>query len=117
MLTQTDIDQVEDGIAIVKFTGRLTLGSSMSLAEAKINQLIEQEGVLKIVFDLTNVDFVDSAGLGLVVFMRGKLLEKGGRFRVVSPPPRVLDLFRMSNNASVLDIDAVASESVDKLKA
>ena len=116
MLTQTEIHQDDSGIAIVKFTGRLTLGSSMSLAESKINQLIDGQGVLKIIFDLASVEFMDSAGLGLVIYMHGKLREKGGQLRLASPNPHVLDLFRMTHTAALLQIDSDTHESAERLK-
>lgn len=116
MATETNISQ-DNGIATVKFTGRITLGSSLSLAESQINQLIENEGARKIIFDLTNVDFIDSAGLGFVVFMHGRLQEKGGQLRLANPKSQVLDLFRMTHTYGLLQIDSEARQSTEDLKA
>lgn len=115
MLTQSEISH-ESGIATVKFTGRLTQGSSLSFAEAQLNQLIADQGVVKIILDLTNVDFIDSAGLGFIVLLRGKLQDKGGQLRLANPNPRVLDLFRLTHTDGLLQIDANARESSENLK-
>jgi len=55
----------------------LTLGTSLKLADAQVQTAIA-EGVSKMVIDLTSVDFVDSAGLGMLVCTYGALNEKGG---------------------------------------
>lgn len=115
MATQTDISQ-DNGIATVRFTGRITLGSSLSLAESQINQLIENQGTRKIIFDLTNVDYIDSAGLGFIVFMHGKLQEKGGQLRLAHPNSQLLDLFRMTHTYTLLQIDSDSRQSTENLK-
>lgn len=116
MFTQTAISN-DSGITTVKFTGRITQGSSLSLAEAQLNQLVVNQGVVKIIFDLTDVDFIDSAGLGFIVLLRGKLKDKGGQLRLANPNPRVLELFRLTHTDGFLEIDADTHESIDKMNA
>jgi anti-sigma B factor antagonist len=117
MLSQTDIHRDENGIAIVKFSGRLTLGSSMSLAESKVNQLIDTQSIRKIIFDLTSVEYSDSAGLGFIVYTHGKLQKNGGQLRLAGPNLRLLEMFRMTNTEALLQIDSDTHESTEKLMA
>jgi anti-sigma B factor antagonist len=116
MLTHTDIHQDENGIAVVKFSGRFTLGSSMSLAQSKIDQLIDQDGVRKLVFDLAEVEHIDSAGLGMIVYTRGKLHQLDGKLRLAAPNERVRQMFKMTHTDDLLDIDPDALSSIEKLK-
>lgn len=115
MLTQTEISYEENGVAIVRLSGRFTLGSSMSLAESKINQLIEAQGIRKLVLDMTNVEHVDSAGLGLIVYMQGKLQELGGQIHLAAPNGRVMQLFQMTHTEKLLQIDPDVQTSLAKL--
>ena len=46
--------------------GRFTLGNRLSEMEGLLNSLLA-DGVRKLVLDLTHVEFVDSAGLGLIM--------------------------------------------------
>jgi ABC-type transporter Mla MlaB component len=53
------------GIAVVTLSGGLTLGTSLKIADSQIQAAIE-DGATKIVIDLTDVEYVDSAGLGML---------------------------------------------------
>jgi anti-sigma B factor antagonist len=117
MLTQTDIHQDENGIAIVRFSGRLTTGSSMSLAESKIDDLIDGQNIRKMIFDLTSVEYMDSTGLAFIVYTHGKLQKSGGQLRLSGPNARVLEMFHITHTEGLLLIDSDTQESTEKLKA
>ena len=60
------IRQVEPSITVVEIAGRLTLGNRLAEIEYAIKDLIEKGG-RNIVIDLTQLAFVDSAGMGMVM--------------------------------------------------
>jgi len=45
------------------------------MADSQVQAVIG-DGVTRMVFDLPNVDYVDSAGLGMMVYVYGALNEK-----------------------------------------
>jgi anti-sigma B factor antagonist len=115
MSVTASIEQ-KDGCAVVAFTGRITLGSSLSLVQSQIQSLIS-DGILKMVFDLTEVELVDSAGLGMLVYTYGSLRSKGGTLRLCVVGPRVMSLLELTNTTTLLAIDATREDSLTALKA
>jgi anti-sigma B factor antagonist len=105
-----------DGCAVVVFNGRITLGSSLSLVESQIRSLIAS-GVHKLVFDLTGVELIDSAGLGMLMYTYGSLRRKGGELRVCGVGPRVLSLLELTNANTLISIDATRADSLAALQA
>ena len=116
MSVTASIEQNVDGCAVVVFTGRITLGTSLSLVESQIRSLISS-GVHKLVFDLTEVEFVDSAGLGMLIYAYGSLAAKGGSLRLCGVAPRVLSLLELTKMNTLLAIDATREESLAALKS
>ena len=116
MQMQTNISQDEDGVVLVKLAGRFTLGDSMSFAQSKISEWIENQGAKKLLFDMTEVTHMDSAGLALIVQMNGRLQGLGGQLRLAGLNPRVLQVFRMTCTDGILQIDPDLTSSVEKLK-
>lgn len=55
-------------------------------------------------FDLSSVDYMDSAGLGALVFAFKRAKELGGSVRVHQPQKRVKDLMFMTNMDQVFQI-------------
>ena len=66
MITQATSRQVEPDITVVTITGRLNLGNTLMSLENDLRKQI-QNGARKIAFDLTGLDYIDSAGIGMLV--------------------------------------------------
>ena len=84
----------------VRATGRVTLETSATL-EKTLRDLIA-EGK-RIVLDLTNVDYVDSAGLGALVSVYMHARRTKCDMEIANPKQRIRDLFNRSGLASVFD--------------
>jgi anti-sigma B factor antagonist len=106
----------QDGCAVVVFTGRIMLGSSLSEVESRIRSAIAS-GIRKMVFDLSGVEFMDSAGLGMMVYTYGSLTAKGGALRLCSAGPRILWRLELTKTNTILAVDATLQESLAALGA
>jgi anti-sigma B factor antagonist len=84
----------------VRATGRITLETAPAL-ENSLRDLMRE--AKHIVLDLTNVDYVDSAGLGALVsvYMHAKRTKCGLNF--ANPKQRIWDLFNRSGLALVFE--------------
>jgi anti-anti-sigma factor len=114
MPLSSTIETLPQGIAVVRLSGGLTLGTSLKIADSQIQSAIEA-GVSKMVIDLTDVEYVDSAGLGMLMYAYGMLNEKKGVLRVCGVTDRVLSLLRMTKTDMFLPIDKDVDESLTAL--
>ena len=87
----------------------------MSEIEAMILSLIQQ-GARKLVLDLTHVEFVDSAGLGIIMRISGEIGQQGGQLRIAGAHEQVQRLFDVTHTAPILAIDPDLVTSVKKLQ-
>lgn len=100
---------------MVKLSGGLTLGTSLKIADSQIQAAIEG-GVSRMVIDLTEVEYVDSAGLGTLMYAYGMLNEKGGALRLCGVNDRVLSLLQMTKTDTFLPVDKSKDESLTALR-
>jgi len=70
------------------------------------------EGVRKVLFDLSAVEFLDSLGVGQIVASHVAVRNRGGELVLCRPSARVSLVLRMANLHMVLDIRDVAPEAV-----
>ncbi len=107
MLFALDVSQ-RDGWQIVEVTGELELATAPRLRQ----QVVSLVGAdcLRVVLDLTRVDFIDSVGLGVVVGALKRTRTRGGDLRVVAPEQRVRSLFTLTR----LDEIIVVADRVDE---
>jgi anti-sigma B factor antagonist len=101
-------------VTVIKITGDITLNQGGDvLLKDKIQSLLQQ-GQSKLVLDLGNVSYVDSAGLGQLVQIHATTKSKGGSLRLANVTRRLKDLLVVTKLVTVFDsydseADAVAS--------
>jgi anti-sigma B factor antagonist len=110
-------ERTVDDIVIVAVKGEITLnkGSDVVLRD-KIRSLIQQ-GHLKVIIDLGQVPYMDSAGLGELVHAYATTRNKGGSLKLLGLTRRLKDLLAITKLATVFDsfdqeADAIASFSL-----
>lgn len=78
MFVQFSFLQVEPGVTVMDFTGRLSLpGILVAEVELTIKKRIER-GAKKLVLDVSKVDFLDSSGVGMLAVCSGAMKEAAG---------------------------------------
>jgi anti-sigma B factor antagonist len=115
MPLSANIENFPHEIAVVRLSGGLTLGTSLKIADAQVQAAIE-DGASRMVIDLTDVEYVDSAGLGMLMYAYGMLNEKKGTLRLCGVTARVLSLLKITKTDMFLPIDKSLDESLAALQ-
>ena len=95
--------RVNGDVAIVEITGDITLSKGGDvLLKDKIQSLLQQ-GHRKILLDLGNVSYVDSAGLGQLVQVYATTSHLGGSLKLLNLTKRLKDLLVLTKLLTVFD--------------
>jgi len=105
-----DTRQIEPGIAIVTITGRLIMGRELDKLVAAVQNLLGQQQK-KIVFDISGLDYLDSAGIGTLVSCVSQIKKAGGTLRVAGANPRVQRLIKMTGVGDILSMYATVVDA------
>jgi anti-sigma B factor antagonist len=74
----------EGNVIVVDISGRMTIGKADVDLREKFADLLEA-GERSFVFDMTQVSYIDSAGVGETVACQKRVREKDGIIRLVMP--------------------------------
>ena len=96
---KTTIDGTSATIAL---NGNLTVATT-SVLEAAFAEL--PEDVKDITLDLTDLDYVASAGLRVIVAQNKKAFQNGGSVRLAHPNEEVMEVFDVTGFADILTIE------------
>ncbi len=102
-----------DGISVVALNGRIVLGEESNLLRERVKSLIS-EGKKKIVLNMANVAYIDSAGLGILVAAHVSAKTQGAALHLSNLGNKfhdVLQLTRLLTVFSVYDTEADAISS------
>ena len=101
--SQLEIVERTESAAAARLSGDLDIVTSDDV-KRELVELIDA-GHPALVLDLSDVGFVDSSGLGVLVAVHRHAESKGGGFVVRSAPPQVRRLFEITRLGDLLTLD------------
>jgi anti-sigma B factor antagonist len=107
---QIDERKVGD-VTILDLKGKMTLGDGDELLRGKINSLL-QAGQKKLVLNLGDVPYIDSAGLGEVVRTYTTVSRQGGALKLLNLTKRIQDLLAITKLLTVFETFDTEAEAV-----
>jgi anti-sigma B factor antagonist len=107
-----DIRETErEGIAILHLKGRLTVGEASSIRE-KVTEVLAA-GRKNVIFDLGQVDYIDSTGLGSMVICYTTIKKQGGALKLVNPNKRNIELLALTKLYTVFEVFTEVTDAVN----
>lgn len=76
------------GPQVIRLHGRVTFGRETEHCRQALKDLLGQ-GERRFIFDLSSVEYVDSAGIGFLVSCLITINNEGAKLRLAGPPERV----------------------------
>ena len=103
-------ERLSGDITVITITGEITLsaGGDVQLKD-KIQSLLQQ-GRTKVLLDMGNVSYVDSAGLGQLVQASVTATKNGGKLKLLNLTKRLNDLLVVTKLSTVFDVIDKESE-------
>ena len=103
-------------VKLLDLKGRVTLGEGDELLKDKINSLLNQ-GHRKIVLNLADVPYIDSAGLGEIVRTYTTVSRQGGSLKLLNLTKRITDLLSITKLLTVFETFDSEDEAVRSFSA
>jgi len=109
-------ERTSGDVLILDIKGRITLGEGDELLKDKVNSLLNQ-GRKKIVLNLADVPYIDSAGLGEIVRTYTTVSRQGGSLKLLSLTKRITDLLAITKLLTVFETFESESDAVQSFAA
>jgi anti-sigma B factor antagonist len=114
MPVEARIELLPGDTAVFTFTGAMTMGQSLKAVEGQLQNAVAS-GITHLVLDLHGVEYVDSAGLGLLVHTFGLLNERRGSLRLCGVQPRLRAMLHTTKTDTILTLDGSREDSLAAL--
>ncbi|QTA38226.1 STAS domain-containing protein [Thermosipho ferrireducens] len=110
-----DIKLVND-VPVVKIKGEIDVSNAPQM-KAYIHENTIKKGYKNCVLDLTDMEYIDSSGLGILVGLLKTFKINGGEVVLANLNSNILHLLRMTNLDRVLNIKNSVSEAIKFLNS
>ena len=107
--------EVADGVAVYRIIGRIDALTSHHLESAVGSAA--RGGTSRIIFDMSEVDFISSAGLRVILMTAKKAAAANGGLAIFGVQPAVNEVFEISGVKKIIPIASDEAEARAKLGA
>jgi anti-sigma B factor antagonist len=105
----TIVEKEISGTTVLTLSGRITLGNESNQMRTKIKELLAQ-GKKRLVLDLGDVTYIDSAGLGTLVAGYTSAQSQGASMKLANLTKKFNDQLNITKLVTVFDVyDSVDS--------
>src|SRR6185436_20439220 len=104
-------ERVVDGVSVLDLSGKIVLGEGDGQVRERIKDLLS-DGQKKILLNLGDVTYVDSAGLGALISSYTTTKREGGQLKLVNLTKRIQDLLAITKLITVFDTYDTEQEAI-----
>jgi anti-sigma B factor antagonist len=101
---------IEPDIVILEMSGRIAMGSDSQRIEWGLAELLK-ENHKKVVFDLTDVIYLDSSGVGILMMCHAKLKKAGGALHIAGAQGMVEEVLDITSVNKIVRLYPNADEA------
>jgi anti-sigma B factor antagonist len=116
MLLTIQKKRIGADVSVLELAGRITLGGECQELEWQIEDLLKQRE-RKIILDLSQLKYLDSTGIGILVMCSGKMKQAGGELSVAGAQGIVEQTLRMTRVDQIVGLYATAEAAAQNLTA
>jgi anti-sigma B factor antagonist len=99
------------GVAVVALNGRIILGQESSSLREKVKSLLA-EGKKKIVLNMADVTYIDSAGLGMLVAAHVSAKHEGAALHLSNLGNKFHDVLQLTRLLTVFSVHETEADAI-----
>jgi anti-sigma B factor antagonist len=97
------IEKETSGVTVLALSGRITLGEESNQLRTRIKDILGQ-GMKRLVLDLGNVSYIDSAGLGTLVAGYTSAQSQGASMKLANLTKRFREQLHITKLVTVFEV-------------
>jgi anti-sigma B factor antagonist len=109
-------EQESGGVTILELSGRVTLGEESSQLRSKIKEVLA-EGKTRLILDLANVSYIDSAGLGTLVAGYTSAQNQGASMKLANLTKKFKEQLQITKLITVFEVYETVAEALKSFGA
>ena len=109
-------ERVVNGVSVLDLSGKIVLGEGDGQIRDRIKDLLA-DGQKKILLNLGEVNYIDSAGLGALISSYTTTKRQGGNLKLVNLTRRIQDLLAITKLITVFETYENEAEAIASFAA
>ncbi len=106
-ITNKDVD----GVSVVSYDGRIVLGPESSALRERVKSLLVEDRK-KIVLNMSNVTYIDSSGLGMLVALHVSARGQGAEMHLSNLGEKFHDVLQLTRLLTVFNVYDTEADAI-----
>ena len=102
-----EAENTASGVTTLELSGQLDAHTA-PIFERFLEERVRGRGKQKLVLDFAKLDYISSAGLGVLLRAHKKAMAEGGKLRLVKVNHHIFDIFRYSGFDQLFEVERQA---------
>ena len=111
MVLESAVRRPRQNAILVELKGRLVFGDDLQQLKAQLASLAAEPKVV-LILDLSKVEYADSSGLGVLLYLDGVAQQAGSVLRLAGTTRRLLEVLQMTHTDKILKLDQDVASSL-----
>jgi anti-sigma B factor antagonist len=113
MAIETTSRRLKENVVVAELRGRLVYGDQLQLLKTQFASLVSESG-MTLVLDLSMVEYVDSSGIGTLLYLDGVAEKAKATLRIAGVTARVREVLQMTHTDKILQLDPDVANSLSQ---
>jgi len=110
------VEKEVKGVTVLQLLGRVTLGEGSSQLRTKLREVLSR-GKTRLVLDLAEVAYIDSAGLGTLVAGYTSAQNQGANLKLANLTKRFNEQLHITKLVTVFDVFDTVEDAVNSFES
>ena len=110
------VEYIEDAVVVTLLMEKILEQDDIQTMQNSIIPLIEENPAIKLVIDFSNVEFLSSSVLGLLIKISKKIYETAGELRLCGISAKIDEIFKITRLDKVFQISPDKDNAIWSLK-
>lgn len=106
----------ENEVAVLKFDGEVIFDNSNQLKEEAKKQLSTKEKIEDLLVDLSQVPYLDSSGVGVLLSLFKFMRNRGGSMAISSPNDKIRRVFEVTKMTEIIPAYDNVEQALNEIK-
>ena len=106
--------QEKNGIVVINFSGKIDIRLRKAVHDILEDKIANKKNLF--LCNFSNVEFVDSSGLGILISMIKKVSVNSGQLKICCVNNAIMELLRLSHLLQVFDIYETVDEAIESFQ-
>jgi anti-sigma B factor antagonist len=111
MVLESAIRRPQQNVVLVELKGRMVFSDDLQQLKTQLASLATEPKVV-VILDLSKVEYADSSGLGVLLYLDGVAQEAGSVLRLAGTTRRLLEVLQMTHTDKILKLDPDVASSL-----